>query len=152
MTWNCFLFVWWCLMPLSTIFQLYRGGQFYWWRKPEYQEVTTDLPQDMHMQWRIYIYYCWCVLREWISKNNPASKAKPKMCDAMRNTFRANVWASRITIRRYHVIWFIQLSPSNLYYCVKYSRKTNQLYILPNISRTSDLTTNFNTVNSIWSF
>ena len=32
-------------MPLSTMLKLYSGGRFYWWRKPEYPERTTDLLQ-----------------------------------------------------------------------------------------------------------
>jgi hypothetical protein len=40
----------------NNISVIYRGGQFYFWRKPEYPEKTTDLSQVVDNLYHIMLY------------------------------------------------------------------------------------------------
>ena len=58
-SWGCNTgLVLWCLTPLSTIFQLNRGDQFYWWRKPECKTSKMPIINEKN----VHIFVCFACL------------------------------------------------------------------------------------------
>jgi hypothetical protein len=115
------LALWW-LTPLSTIFELFRAGRFYWWMKLECTEKSTDLPQVTDKLYHI-------MLEKYHVKNRFIFHMIFMKSIVLPKTITMNIMLARICfameyiyfsfwVQHYSMISFNSLNVSSMVYCM----------------------------------